>query len=139
MLPADEPAGLSLQDMAGEDSVQRLESVLRVFSKVYALAKVAYIIFRNYALLVSQNSFHSRWRLFCWRMLTGSMPQVSEEHFDILCHLQKAESLVTTYAIQELVNVTDQLYHALYARITLEIAQSPLQRVPARTRAQTQH
>lgn len=58
-------------------------------------------------------------------MLTD-IPQVTEEDFDILRHLQKAESLVTTYAIQELVNVTDQLYHALYARITLEIAHTHL-------------
>lgn len=65
---ADEPAGLSLQDMAGEDSVHRLDSVLKVFSKVYALAKVAYITFRNYALLVSPSplEIHGTYRC-CWR------------------------------------------------------------------------
>ncbi|KAL5365197.1 phosphatase 2C-like domain-containing protein [Aspergillus floccosus] len=81
-----------------EDVFEWLDSVLSVFSRVYAVAKIVVIILMHYGI------------------------EVEDCPDSILAHLRRAEDVATAQSVVDLVDAVENLYYACYARLMLEIA-----------------
>ncbi|KAL5052098.1 hypothetical protein BDW71DRAFT_193543 [Aspergillus fruticulosus] len=90
-------------DELEDDSVYEwLDSVLSVWTSVYAVSKVAVMAFMHYGV-----------------ELDGTPD-------GILAHMKRAEELVASNSIIDLIDNTESLYYALYARLIMEIAAADL-------------
>ncbi|KAL4999244.1 hypothetical protein BDV10DRAFT_193708 [Aspergillus recurvatus] len=90
-------------DELEDDSVcEWLDSVLSVWTSVYAVSKVAVMAFMHYGV------------------------ELDNTPDGILAHLKRAEELVASNSITDLIDNTESLYYALYARLIMEIAAADL-------------
>ncbi|KAL2868689.1 uncharacterized protein BJX67DRAFT_371101 [Aspergillus lucknowensis] len=87
-----------LEEMGDESASEWLGSVLFVWSRVYTVSKVVVMIFNHYGV------------------------ELEDTPDSILAHLKHAEDLVTSNSIINLIENTENLYYALYARLIMEIA-----------------
>ncbi|KAL2821730.1 hypothetical protein BDW59DRAFT_174085 [Aspergillus cavernicola] len=91
-----------LEDIDDESACEWLGSVLLVWSRVYTVSKVAVMTFIHYGV------------------------DLEDIPDGILAHTRRAEELVTSNSITDLVANTENLYYALYARLIMEIASADL-------------
>ncbi|KKK18766.1 hypothetical protein ARAM_004300 [Aspergillus rambellii] len=87
-----------LDETADEDISEWLHSVLSVYSRVYTVSKIVMMAFLHYGVDLED------------------LPD------GILSHLRRAEELVKSNSIVELIDSTESLYYAVYARLIMEIA-----------------
>ncbi|KAI9371994.1 hypothetical protein BJX61DRAFT_534330 [Aspergillus egyptiacus] len=85
-----------------ETMCEWLDSVLGVWSRVYTVSKVVVMAFLHYGVDLDDN------------------PD------GILAHIRRAEELVTSNSITDLVDSAENLYYGLYARLIMEIAAADL-------------
>ncbi|KAL4890548.1 hypothetical protein BDV59DRAFT_194889 [Aspergillus ambiguus] len=81
-----------------EDIIDWVYSVLSVFSRVYAVAKIVASILLHYGI------------------------ELEESPDSILTHICHAEQIATSDSVVDLVDAVENLYYSLYARLMLEIA-----------------
>ncbi|KAL6231844.1 hypothetical protein BDW75DRAFT_233276 [Aspergillus navahoensis] len=90
-------------DELEDDSVcEWLDSVLSVWTSVYAVSKVAVMAFMHYGVELD------------------STPD------GIVAHMKRSEELVASNSIIDLIDNTESLYYVLYARLIMEIAAADL-------------
>ncbi|EAW08441.1 uncharacterized protein ACLA_031740 [Aspergillus clavatus NRRL 1] len=87
-----------LDDPYDEAAAQRLHSVLSVYSKIYTIAKIV-----------------------VWALMMYGV-ELDETSDDLLAHIRAAEAAVDTDSLPELIEITENLYYSLYARLIMEIA-----------------
>ncbi|KAL4929269.1 uncharacterized protein BDV17DRAFT_281518 [Aspergillus undulatus] len=92
----------NLEEIEDDSVCEWLASVLFVWSKVYTLSKVVVMAFMHYGV------------------------DLDEGPDGIIAHVKRAEELVTSNSITDLVDNTESLYYALYARLIMEIAGADL-------------
>ncbi|KAE8381039.1 hypothetical protein BDV26DRAFT_279012 [Aspergillus bertholletiae] len=88
----------ALGDVIDDDASDWLHSVLSIFSKVYTVAKIIATILMYYGIEVEDNP--------------DSIP----------AHIKRAERLVTSDSITDLIKAVENLYYSVYARLIMEIA-----------------
>ncbi|GAB1191930.1 hypothetical protein APSETT444_001114 [Aspergillus pseudonomiae] len=88
----------ALEGAIDDDASDWLHSVLSVFSKVYTVAKIIVTILRYYGIEVED--------------IPDSVP----------AHIRRAEEIVTSNSITELIEAVESLYYSVYARLIMEIA-----------------
>ncbi|PYI28207.1 hypothetical protein BP00DRAFT_351681 [Aspergillus indologenus CBS 114.80] len=84
-----------------EDLTEWIESVMKVYKKVYAIAKFVVVVFYFYNVDL-------------------------DDHEGLLAHIRKAEELATSNSIKDLVRAVETLYYSLYAKLIMEIANAEL-------------
>ncbi|KAB8216120.1 hypothetical protein BDV33DRAFT_194677 [Aspergillus novoparasiticus] len=88
----------ALEDAIDDDASDWLHSVLSVFSKVYTVAKIIVTILMYYGIEVED--------------IPDSVP----------AHIRRAEQIVTSNSITDLIEAVESLYYSVYARLIMEIA-----------------
>ncbi|OOO12941.1 hypothetical protein OAory_01006900 [Aspergillus oryzae] len=88
----------ALEDAIDDDASDWLHSVLSVFSKVYTVAKIIVTILMYYGIEVED--------------IPDSVP----------AHIRRAEQIVTSNSITDLIEAAESLYYSVYARLIMEIA-----------------
>ncbi|RHZ48129.1 actin-related protein 2/3 complex subunit 2 [Aspergillus thermomutatus] len=91
-----------LENPYGEAAAEKFGSVLSVFSKVYAIAKIL------------------AWALKMYGVELDDAPG------GILARLNDAEAGMGTDSLADLIEITERLYYSLYARLVMEIANAEL-------------
>ncbi|KAL4872718.1 hypothetical protein BDV12DRAFT_182749 [Aspergillus spectabilis] len=91
-----------LDEIDDGSACEWLGSVLGVWSRVYTISKVAVMAFMHYGV------------------------DLHDTPDSILAHIKRAEELVTSNSITDLVDNTESLYYALYAALIMEIAAADL-------------
>ncbi|KAL4967968.1 uncharacterized protein BDV14DRAFT_207030 [Aspergillus stella-maris] len=92
----------NLEEIEDESVCDWLASVLSVWSRVYTISKVVVMAFIHYGV------------------------DLDEGPDGIVAHMKRAEELVISNSITDLVDNTESLYYALYARLIMEIAGADL-------------
>ncbi|KAL4944029.1 hypothetical protein BDV06DRAFT_210597 [Aspergillus oleicola] len=92
----------NLEEIEDESVCDWLASVLSVWSRVYTVSKVVVMAFIHYGV------------------------DLDEGPDGIIAHMKRAEELVMSNSIADLVENTESLYYALYARLIMEIAGADL-------------
>ncbi|KAL4915762.1 hypothetical protein BDW62DRAFT_212457 [Aspergillus aurantiobrunneus] len=91
-----------LEEIDDDSACDWLGSVLSVWSKVYTVSKLVTMAFMHYGV------------------------EMDDTPDSIRAHIRRAEELVESNSITDLVDNTESLYYALYARIIMEIAAADL-------------
>ncbi|KAL4884371.1 hypothetical protein BJY04DRAFT_205864 [Aspergillus karnatakaensis] len=95
--------GVKALSETNDDSIcEWLSSVLGVWSRVYSISKVAVMAFMHYGV------------------------DLHNTPDSILAHIKRAEKLVTSNSITDLVDNTESMYYALYAALIMELAAADL-------------
>ncbi|RDW70783.1 uncharacterized protein DSM5745_08294 [Aspergillus mulundensis] len=92
----------SLDEIDDGSACEWLGSVLSVWSRVYAVSKIVVMAFMHYGV------------------------ELDDTPDGILAHIKHAEELVVCNSVVDLVDNTESLYYALYARLIMEIAAADL-------------
>ncbi|KAB8233515.1 uncharacterized protein BDW43DRAFT_300353 [Aspergillus alliaceus] len=88
----------ALEDAIDDDASDWIHSVLSIFAKVYAVAKIVVTILMYYGIEVED--------------IPDSVP----------AHIRRMEEVVTSDSIIDLIDAVESLYYSLYARLIMEIA-----------------
>ncbi|KAF7592982.1 hypothetical protein BBP40_012218 [Aspergillus hancockii] len=88
----------ALEDAIDDDTSAWIQSVLSVFGKVYTISKIVVMILMHYGIEVED--------------IPDSIP----------AHIKRAEEVVMSNSVSDLIEAVESLYYSLYARLIMEIA-----------------
>ncbi|KAF9886637.1 hypothetical protein FE257_011277 [Aspergillus nanangensis] len=88
----------NLNRISEDDALEWMHSVLSVFSRVYAVAKMLLIVLMYYGI------------------------ELEDTPDGVLAHLRSVEDIATSNSVIHLIEAIENLYYALYARLIMEMA-----------------
>lgn len=108
---------LSLHDLTQVQLASHFGAVLKIFTKIFAIAKVMHVVFLAYGLEVF------------WSLLTHlrtetdvSLLQLDHAEMGLLLWIKRAEVEIRTDSLATLIEVVENLFYVLYSRLVMEMA-----------------
>lgn len=111
--PDWEQPGALVEEIRDENGLDKVSSIMSVYSKVYGIAKVVYVAFVSFGIEVS-----------CPPSIASRKLTVQLDDFPMgfLFHIKRAEDYVRSVSLAELKEMVENLYYAVYARLIAEMA-----------------